>query len=580
MDNLNLKSKTFRLSMMDIKQFITQRDFLYWFGVLSIFARFIDVPDYASKRIAILFNLFIFSLVYLVLKLLIPRSILNSLIAKIVRIVTVVILTFPYGVFQFDRAGAIKNNLQYFQLPQSKRVELAEELQTAITSIGYPNKIYIVILSLLIVSIGVIPIFKLKPSFAAPISVGVLLMYFSSWFNQSLGSSYGSVTHFAEPQNNNFFWLVARFRDGTGLVSGDEFVHSSMVEFFQSGAGENLMLIRRPIGYYLVSQFTYLFNSYYVWIILNYFAWVVLLISSLYIYSKFSNKIFGYYFIAATIGVSPLCNAYVAQTSPYLFSFTSLIFLFAIFFFLGTQKLEYSKIYLGLILGVQLLTYDTFPWLIPIFFLLFKVMKLTLKDSFKVLATGLSVYLTYLILIRVMIKQAIDNQNSEQIFINLRGIFSRVKSLDWYSLYEGLYYALKNSPWLLTNLLTLPIFMFFLIMVLQSTKNLKGPINPYTKYVLIPFLLSSLLFLLFWSVGDAQYLGLLTRMYSPLLHIVVISLGIFVGKSSNSVKRAFACIVIVTVVSYSLSIDLRILPNWQQLLFDLNFGKTVVYIEN
>ena len=150
--------------------------------------------------------------------------------------------------------------------------------------------------------------------------------------------------------------------------------------------------------------------------------------------------------------------------------------------------------------------------------------------------------------------------------------------MELYPFYEGLIFAFKNTPWLLINLMTLPVFILLSILTCLIFINRKTEVSKYQNYILAPFFLIGLVFLIFWSIGDAQYLGLLTRMYSPLLPLGIIGLGLVVGKTSHPWRQILFSLAVFTVVCYSLSIDLRLIPNWQQMLFDLNFGKTVVYL--
>jgi hypothetical protein len=214
------------------------------------------------------------------------------------------------------------------------------------------------------------------------------------------------------------------------------------------------------------------------------------------------------------------------------------------------------------------------------FFLLFKVMKLRIISTLKILFTGLTIYFSYLLLVHFTIKEEIDNQNSKQIITNMQGIFTKVRKLDFHSLFEGTIYAISNIPWLLINLLTLPVFLLLLITAILNFRKIVKTESSYFKNVAAPFFVAGIVFLVFWSIGDAQYLGLLARMYSPLLPVIVIGLGILLMYPSNKIGISLMSLVYLTVVVFSLLIDYRALTNWQEILFDMNFGRTVTYVAN
>lgn len=101
---------------------------------------------------------------------------------------------------------------------------------------------------------------------------GVIVL--QTFLHAGVRGPYVYMTHFQEPEQANFWYAVSMFEDGSGTVIADQFVFSAMEDYFQGAPREpNNMLVRRPAGFYLASQFSYFVNAYYVWIVANVLTW-------------------------------------------------------------------------------------------------------------------------------------------------------------------------------------------------------------------------------------------------------------------------------------------------------------------
>ncbi len=105
--------------------------------------------------------------------------------------------------------------------------------------------------------------------------VAVLAVLVQSFLHSGVRGPYVYMTHYQGPVRPDLWYAVAHFRDGTGVAIADQSVFSAIEQYFHGVAVDpNNMLIRRPAGFYFVSQLSYFINSYYAWMLLNVLCWV------------------------------------------------------------------------------------------------------------------------------------------------------------------------------------------------------------------------------------------------------------------------------------------------------------------
>ncbi|MFN0029651.1 MAG: hypothetical protein ACKV2O_21060 [Acidimicrobiales bacterium] len=109
----------------------------------------------------------------------------------------------------------------------------------------------------------------------ALVGLGTLAVLLQSFLHAGVRGPYAYMTHYQGSVRPDLWYTASHFRDGSGVVIGDQPVFSAIEQYFHGVAvdPENL-LIRRPAGFYMASQFSYFINSYYAWMLLNVLCWV------------------------------------------------------------------------------------------------------------------------------------------------------------------------------------------------------------------------------------------------------------------------------------------------------------------
>jgi hypothetical protein len=552
----------------------------YFLAIAMICGRYLNDINVVFGQVAIYFNIYLFSLIFIAISYITHFLVTSNLTKTLITVVTVALFSFPFDIFGISRITISQKNSVFFEPGIAEKKYLSDQIRNQVINVGFPFKTTFLFGLSFIVALVIFKVFKQNSIYRKPLLLGYFFAIFSSWNNFSLGSSYGGLTSFVEKKDEYFFWIVSRFSNHSGLVSGDEFVHRSITNFFQLGYGENLMLIRRPIGYYLASQFSYIFNSYYVWVVINYISWIALMIASLYIYSRFSQKQYGLYLLVLLIGASPLFISYVGQTSPYSLSISSLVCTLALMIFL-LEKLPHNNLVpiFSIIAGIQFLIYDSFPWMIAVAIVLYKMGTMSIINVFKAYFYGLLIFFSYLVSVKILVTQKIDGQNQNQIFNNLTGIIQYLQNQDFKAIFQGLNFAAENIFWLQAKILTWPLATLLIFVAVANFLHNDKATRYFARNLVFPFYLVYAIFLLFWSVGYSQYLALLPRMYAPILAITSIWIVVTSTNSSNKYIKYFLLTFIFSGIIYSTLLNFRILPDWQQILFYVNFGRTVTFVQ-
>jgi hypothetical protein len=284
-------------------------------------------------------------------------------------------------------------------------------------------------------------------------ATAILLIVSETWMHLSLRSPYTYVPHFERPSAEGYWYHVALFRNGQGLVNADYFAFHALEEIFM-GTPEpiNGMLIRRPFPFYLSSQFGSFINPYYVMLCSNILIWILAVLAS--------NDYFAAHFgraqgaIAAVFVASgPGFIMYAAQPQSYLWGYAAAILVvWAHWKVCGDPRANIRDyLYFGGVLSLALLTYDLLsllPYLIG-YELLFKK---RLRAIIIACTLAIAVYVTFGLLVAPMTSLVHDDRNSKFIDISVANIISLFNSspitLKNYVLYSSL---LPEYVWSLSN---------------------------------------------------------------------------------------------------------------------------------
>jgi hypothetical protein len=139
-----------------------------------------------------------------------------------------------------------------------------------------------------------------------------------AFFHSGMRGPYTYLSYFQRPKEQQHWYLVYHFADGSGASQGDQFAFSPLEDYFQGAPryGDN-ELIRRPFSFYVESQFSYFINDFYCWLALNCLFWLVAIFATARLVGRLTTPRAGYIAGALTL-VGPGFIAFVAQPNMYL----------------------------------------------------------------------------------------------------------------------------------------------------------------------------------------------------------------------------------------------------------------------
>ena len=483
-------------------------------------------------------------------------------------IILLVFISFPFRFFAVEVPG----KQDYHPINKTESSQLVSELIDGNLSNSFPHKnlLFISLASFLVASLLYLrrlgKLLDLREVVLAAICS--LAIFLITWKNTSWGSPYSWVPTLERAKADEYTYVVSHFSNGQGLVNADEFVNTSMLNLFNANAYENLMLIRRPIAYYFVSQLSGVLNPYYIWISFNLISWILAAAST-----YFLLKMIGFEFLsraAATLLVSvfPLSAAYVGQTAPYFLN--TLLSIFITFFFVLFQRYLRNKSVIPLILFCVMasLIYDVYFW---IFFLSIAAVRLRfikkLDALMLVTACGSAPFLYSLFFSRLT-ATPIPDTNSSQIGNAISGVITILTNLDLQVLQSELIETFSNSLFVVLSLLT-PLIASFFVLISMYLFWQNHTFREFSREWLIFIGFGFFIFQTIFAISNHREIGTIPRVNSFILVFFVILLS-----ELNSRTRVFSptSILAFAVSFYLLLLDLRLVPGWTVTMFNLVQG--------
>jgi hypothetical protein len=477
-------------------------------------------------------------------------------------------ITFPFRLIIEENGRTVG----YFPINNNQSSKLVSDLISGNLSAGFPNKNLLFFLISILLFAVLFFLYKtqrlrdIREIFLASIcSLAILL---STWKNTSWASPYSWVPSLERPKSEEYTYVVSHFSNGQGLVNADEFVNSSMVNLFNGYAYENLMLIRRPIAYYFVSQLSSLLNPYYLWISLNLITWLLAVFAT-----YFLLRVIGFGFVpraAASVLVSvfPLSAAYVGQSTPYFLS--TLLCVFVTFSFVFFQRhLEVKTITPLILLCVMAsLIYDVYFWIAFLSLAAIKLKLIGKLDALKLILVSGSAPFAYGYFFSKVTSSVIPDANQSQIGNALSGLIDTLKKGDLEVFQSEIIDTFSNSLFTVLSLLT-PIVTALLVLLSIYHFWRGHALNEFSREWLFYVGIGFLIFQTIFALSNHREIGTIPRLNSFILIFFVILVS---ELNSRNLSFSLVSLITVSILIYQLLLNLRLVPGWQITIFNLVAG--------
>lgn len=245
-----------------------------------------------------------------------------------------------------------------------------------------------------------------------------------TFLHSGIRSVYSYDLHYAHPEADHYWHLVYHFANGTGASAGDQPFYSAIEDYFQgaprSGVNE---LIRRPFAFYVASQFSYFFNTFYAWLALNCLFWLGAVFATARLVTRLTNErvgviagaltVFGYGFIA-----------FVAQPSMYMQNYASVAIALCAFEDLVARPMDGRRRQYGLFVGILAicgLIYDLEPlWVVLIAYGLTR--RVPWRPLLGSLVAALTIVQAFPLTVTHILGIPISQLNSDQIGQSLKAV--------------------------------------------------------------------------------------------------------------------------------------------------------------
>jgi hypothetical protein len=185
-----------------------------------------------------------------------------------------------------------------------------------------------------------------------------------AFFHSSMRAPYTYDSHFELPQAAHRWYVVYHFANGTGATIGDNYLYSPLEDYFQGAPRSGLNdLIRRPFSFYVASQFSYFFNTFYAWLALNCLFWLAAVFATARLVTRLTDRRVGLIAGALTVFGSGFV-AFVGTPAMYMQTYAAAAIALCAFEDLVARPIDGRRRQYGLFLGVLALcalVYDLEP---------------------------------------------------------------------------------------------------------------------------------------------------------------------------------------------------------------------------
>jgi hypothetical protein len=504
-----------------------------------------------------------------------------------------ILFVFPYHFFGLDRYFYYANEPRSFHIypkyaPVTEEgntliagmkvspnfhLELVSNLVNGTPSSHFPSKLFFYLI-IAFIALILACLFKELRS--------VILYFYTylviSWFFTSYASPYSFVPTLERPFSESYIYAVSQFSNGEGIVNADEGAHSSVTAIFQ-GYGGSPMIIKRPLAHYLASQFSYFSNQYYSWLAIN----LILIFLSIFAAKFFLKYLklhpFTVHYALLFLSTLPISISYFAQTSAYSANLSISLIIFVFLFYLSQIQVTrfFLVSFLTIAFLIMLLTYDNLPWVISFCIILV----LLNRDKWRVYIFGLTLsfvgFLIYRYVLVSLFFRDVHPGNEGIISESMKYFYSQLRFHNVFHIYNTLVDSPGELFWVLSYSVSILTFVIILIGIfysrsLQIRNSNFSTMEPNRKrqllnvdksvdlaqYILIAVFCMSFPFLIFWSLVNRDNVGMIPRLYLPVIVLIIlasaIQLNVIVNRNLDFAKiLAYLSIAINLFVLTSLS---------------------------
>lgn len=482
-----------------------------------------------NQNLYLFVNIFIFTILYIV----VCRELSIFQVQKKWKLVILgaysVVYTFPSFYLMPFLKTYYETNPKFFEIDQREKIDLVKGLSTNVLDSNFPYKNLLLLVSVLIVLIIALKTNSLLKS--GLISIAGLIYLVTNYFYASFASPYSFVPTLEQPQTNRYLYAVSHFKNGEGIVNADEFVHSAVTDLFLKGSENDLMLIRRPLTYFLVSGPSQYLNSFYIWILLNFVTFLVFILSIMYMSKIFRfNNVIMFFFII-TITLSPILYVYSSQTSGYFASIVAPWIFFALTLKKFNQKGgKLTFLDIAPSASILMLVYDLSPWLLAILaFFVVAQKALSSMDAIKISIAAIAFNFFFQKITILFFGLSFDNANEIQLISATKNIYSKVLNP---TLSDFPNQTLLLAKGIVTNFsrlsINLPLILIAIIALLLFLTSKQ------VQLLTICFISACVLVQTFWFIGDMTNVGFIPRIIAP---VFVLSPLIYFGFLQNYFAR-------------------------------------------
>ena len=391
-----------------------------------------------------------------------------------------------------------------------------------------------------------------------------------SWYNTSFGSPYSWVPTFEQSVNAKLFqntnlahlYVVHPFGNLSTYVNADDYVHSSLISLFQNGKYQNLMLIRRPFSYFLVSHIANFMDTYSAWILFNL---ICLLFLAFILHGWVRSRIhvpLASYLIPLVIIGSPLMTSFIGQNSGYMLAVATPILIYLVADKLSSSE-EFERGHLHLFAALYLaanFVYDISFWGIALLYAAVIGKKLKFRWAISIWSFSIVSLGIYRALIIPALGLQIDNTNEVQILKLFKVAIGNISVSNTLSLSNLAFNSISSTTQMILTI-CIPLSAFLLISCLALMPNKLE--NSTFDYVLIKVsLLCAFALQVLFNFGGNGWLATFPRFSS---FILVPWLIILTSFAKNTKKPSTAIVVLVMLTTITLGNDLRLFPGWASL---------------
>jgi hypothetical protein len=454
------------------------------------------------------------------------------------------ILTFPYGLFGLQKNFYYSNNDFFYIIPKSETEIISDFFLKQIYPNNFPHKL--LSFSFLFVLAFLISL-KLRRHKHHDLAISFWIIILIGWFRTSYASPFSWQSSREFPISSHRVYLRSHFADGSGAVSADQPVWSTLTQVLQFGELESGLVIRRIFPNYLVSQFSYFTNSYGIWVVLNILFWFLACVSCKIVIRQMGcgrNSQSAGVFLTA---LSPLFTAAVGQSSAYLAGYAFFWILIA-----GTiivnQTLKKGIAWvssLTALFSLSYLVYDFYLWLPIIAVTTYKLGLGSLRSFLPVYSGSLFVFSLYRYLLVPALEIQVDAANENILINGIKNSIANLKSYNTLQMDLLIRESITKFAEIFYMVITPQLLVFALFLLVLSRSNQRKKF--WGTYFILSYLYLQSIFTVIVFAGNAFEGSVPSRFY-PLYFLFTL----FIAQTIECIPRSRQNFFLVALYSYVL----------------------------